>query len=119
MRAEIRRISGETGTLHWNCRGEPIKLGPRECEILKVLLTGADNHEIAQQLGMARRTVKAHFNRLYLKFGISDRVKRVKLAVMVHRQREEVLGCESWSPDLGASPQALCPLVRRIAAFPS
>ena len=75
-------------------RGHPVKLGPREWDVLRVLLTGADNLEIAQQLGMAPRTVKGHFNHLFLKFGISGGVKRVKLAVIVHRQRKELLGCE-------------------------
>ena len=78
----------------WASRGVLVKLGPRECDILRVLLTGADNSEIAQQLGMAPRTVKAHFNRLFLKFGISGGVKRVKLAVIIHRQRKELLGRE-------------------------
>jgi hypothetical protein len=31
---------------------------------------------------------------LFFKFGISGGVKRVKLAIIVHRQRKELLGCE-------------------------
>jgi DNA-binding NarL/FixJ family response regulator len=77
-----------------------MKLGPRECDVLKVLLTGATNLEIAQELGMAQRTVKAHFNHLYLKFGISGGVKRVKLAVIVLRQRDELLGASNYSRSL-------------------
>jgi DNA-binding CsgD family transcriptional regulator len=87
-------------TLRRRCAQDPVKLGPREREVLKVLLTGANNQKIAQVLGMAKRTVKAHFNRLFLKFGISGGVKRVKLAIVVQRQREQLLGCESPLPDL-------------------
>ena len=45
-----------------------IRLGPREQQIAELLLQGCDNSEIARQLKMARRTVKAHFNRLFLTF---------------------------------------------------
>jgi len=53
------------------------KLGPREQQIVELLLQGCDNAEIARQLNMARRTVKAHFNRLFLRYGISGGIKRV------------------------------------------
>jgi len=36
---------------------------------------------------MARRTVKAHFNRLFLRFGITGGIKRVKLATFVDRRQ--------------------------------
>jgi len=46
--------------------------GTREEQIVELLLQGCDNAEIASELKMARRTVKAHFNRLFLRFGITD-----------------------------------------------
>jgi hypothetical protein len=64
-----------------------VKLGPREQEIAELLLQGCDNEEIAKQLHMARRTVKAHFNRLFLRFGISGGIKRVKLATLLYRRQ--------------------------------
>jgi hypothetical protein len=42
---------------------------------------------IAKRLGMARRTVKAHFHQLFLRYGIHDGHKRVKLAVLLYRER--------------------------------
>ena len=45
---------------------KPIRLEPTEQQIAELLLQGCDNSEIARQLHMARRTVKAHFNRLFL-----------------------------------------------------
>src|SRR2546429_9178761 len=42
---------------------------------------------ISRQLKMARRTVKAHFNRLFLRFGISGGIKRVKLATLLYRRQ--------------------------------
>src|SRR5216117_3273047 len=64
-----------------------IRLGPREQQITELLLQGCDNSEIAGQLQMARPTVKAHFNRLFLRFGISGGIKRVKLATLLYRRQ--------------------------------
>jgi hypothetical protein len=66
---------------------KPIHLGPREQQIADLLLEGCDNAEIAKQLKMARRTVKAHFNRLFLRFGIRSGIKRVKLATLLYRRQ--------------------------------
>jgi DNA-binding CsgD family transcriptional regulator len=73
-------------------KGDPMKeqsvrLGPREQQIVELLLQGCDNAEIASQLSMARRTVKAHFNRLFLRFGITGGIKRVKLATLLYRRQ--------------------------------
>src|ERR1700722_11253957 len=64
-----------------------IRLGPREQQIAELLLQGCDNAEIARQLKMARRTVKAHFNRLFLRFAITGGIKRVKLATLLYRRQ--------------------------------
>jgi DNA-binding NarL/FixJ family response regulator len=66
---------------------QAVRLGPREQQIVELLLQGCDNAEIASQLKMARRTVKAHFNRLFLRFGITGGIKRVKLATLLYRRQ--------------------------------
>jgi DNA-binding NarL/FixJ family response regulator len=66
---------------------QSVRLGPREQQIVELLLQGCDNAEIASQLKMARRTVKAHFNRLFLRFGITGGIKRVKLATLLYRRQ--------------------------------
>ena len=67
------------------------QLTPREHEVAELLLRGCDQAEIAKELKMARRTVKAYLNRLYVRAGLSDftGIKRVQLAVMLHRERLE------------------------------
>jgi DNA-binding NarL/FixJ family response regulator len=60
-----------------------IQLTPRERDIVELLLLGCDNTEIGKNLNIAPRTVKAHFSRLYLRFGIADGIKRVKLCNLV------------------------------------
>src|SRR5690242_8721382 len=66
---------------------EEKSLRPRERQVVELLLQGCDNDEISQQLHMARRTVKAHFNRLFLRFGITGGIKRVKLATLLYRRQ--------------------------------
>lgn len=66
-----------------------MKLGPREVEIGKLLLEACPNKEIGEKLNMKTGTVKAHFNRMYLRFGITDGVKRVKLAALLYRNYPE------------------------------
>jgi DNA-binding NarL/FixJ family response regulator len=63
------------------------ELRPREQQVVELLLQGCDNDEISKQLHMARRTVKAHFNRLFARFGINGGVKRVKLATLLYRRQ--------------------------------
>jgi hypothetical protein len=64
-----------------------VRLGRREQQIADLLLQGCDNTEIAKQLKMAKRTVKAHFNRLFMRFGINSGIKRVKLATILYRRQ--------------------------------
>jgi hypothetical protein len=82
-----------------------VSLGPREQQIAELLLQGCDNDEIARQLKMARRTVKAHFNRLFLRFGIDSGIKRVKLATLLYRRQlcSEASATENVSPMNGSS----------------
>jgi len=79
---------------------QTVRLGPREQQIVELLLQGCDNAEIASQLNMARRTVKAHFNRLFLRFGITDGIKRVKLATLLYRRQSclQLSAMEAVSP---------------------
>jgi len=67
-------------------RGSNLELGPREQQIADLLMQGCSNSDIATQLQMNPRTVKAHFNRLFERFGIRGGVKRVKLATLLYRR---------------------------------
>lgn len=55
-------------------------LSSREQEVLSVLVTGASNKEIARELDITERTVKAHLSSIFQKTGVSDRVSLVLLA---------------------------------------
>ena len=65
-----------------------LSFGPREDQVATLLATGADNSEIAHELGMSLRMVKAHCNRLYLRYGLTgNRHKRVRLVISMSRDQ--------------------------------
>jgi DNA-binding CsgD family transcriptional regulator len=64
-----------------------MRLTRREQQVANLLLEGCENTDIARQLGIAPRTVKACFNHLYLRFGITSGIKRVKLATFLYRSQ--------------------------------
>jgi DNA-binding NarL/FixJ family response regulator len=68
-------------------QAEARQMATREQQLCSLLLECRSNREIATELGIAPRTVKAHLNRMFAKYGITDGVKRVKLAVMLYRKQ--------------------------------
>jgi DNA-binding CsgD family transcriptional regulator len=65
-----------------------IKITQRDEQVLHLLVEGCSNKEIAKQLNISPRTVKQHLRTLFLRAGITDGRKRVKLATAVF-QREQ------------------------------
>ncbi|HLV85979.1 MAG TPA: helix-turn-helix transcriptional regulator [Candidatus Sulfotelmatobacter sp.] len=62
---------------------ENVKVTPRDQQVLNLLVQGCSNKEIAGQLNISPRTVKQHLRTLFLRAGIRDGRKRVKLATAV------------------------------------
>ena len=67
--------------------GSPSSAQPQGVADYRPTVAGLRQRGNCQQLKMARRTVKAHFNRLFVRFGIHDGIKRVKLATLLYRER--------------------------------
>jgi DNA-binding NarL/FixJ family response regulator len=57
-----------------------IKITPRDQQVLRLLVQGCSNKEIASHLNISPRTVKQHLRTLFLRAGIKEGRKRVKLA---------------------------------------
>jgi len=55
-------------------------LSSREQDVLSVLVTGASNKDIARELDITERTVKAHLSSIFQKTGASDRISLVLMA---------------------------------------
>ncbi len=55
----------------------PSPLTPRQLDVLRLAADGLTTTEIAQRLSLQRSTVKTHFDHIYAKLGVSDRVAAV------------------------------------------
>lgn len=56
-------------------------LTPREIEVLKLLIAGETNKEIADRLYISDKTVKIHVNKIYKKFEVKSRSQAIIYAV--------------------------------------
>lgn len=59
---------------------DQIKITQRDEQVLRLLVQGYSNKDIAAALGISPRMVKQHLRAVYLRAGIHDGRKRVKLA---------------------------------------
>ena len=59
----------------------PIKLSKREFEVLRLLVEGQTNPEIAATLYLSPHTIKSHVTAILNKFGVSDRLQAAVFAV--------------------------------------
>jgi len=51
------------------------KLSPREIEVARMVAAGSSNKEIAHELAITERTVKAHLGLIFEKLGVRDRLQ--------------------------------------------
>jgi DNA-binding NarL/FixJ family response regulator len=65
-----------------------IKITPRDEQVLQLLMQGCSNEEIASQLNISPRTVKQPLRTLFLRAGIQDGRKRVKLATAMFAREQ-------------------------------
>jgi DNA-binding NarL/FixJ family response regulator len=66
-----------------------IKITRRDQQVLKLLVTGCSNKEIAAELNISPRTVKQHLRTLFLRAGIRQGRKRVILATAIFEFEKE------------------------------
>jgi len=91
MAAFIERATAYTRRLP--SRGE-LKISEREREVLRLLVAGYSNREIARQLGILEGTVKAHVAQLMRKIGVPNRI-----ALSVHALTHSLLSPSSTTLD--------------------
>ncbi len=59
-------------------------LTPREVEVLKLIIGGASNQTIAQQLVISQHTVKVHISNIFAKLSVSSRTQAASRAQELH-----------------------------------
>ncbi|MCP3692832.1 MAG: response regulator transcription factor, partial [Planctomycetaceae bacterium] len=79
-REELRRVTGALATPRLNADVE-VPLTQRESEVLRYLVQGLTNKEIAQVLEISYETVKEHVQHILRKVGVSDRTQAAVWAV--------------------------------------
>jgi NarL family two-component system response regulator YdfI len=60
---------------------DPVPLTERELEVLTAVARGDRNKEIARDLGVTERTVKAHLTNIYNKLGVDSRAAAVSVGI--------------------------------------
>lgn len=67
---------------------EQIKITRRDEDVLRLLVQGCSNKEIAAELNISPRTVKQHLRTLFLRAGIKQGRKRVILATAIFEKEQ-------------------------------
>ena len=67
---------------------EQVKVTRRDQDVLKLLVQGCSNKEIAAELSISPRTVKQHLRTLFLRAGIKHGRKRVILATAIFEKEQ-------------------------------
>jgi DNA-binding NarL/FixJ family response regulator len=57
------------------------QLTERERDVLRCMVDGLNNNEIAEQLVVSLGTVKFHISNIFHKLGVDSRVEAVKMAI--------------------------------------
>jgi DNA-binding CsgD family transcriptional regulator len=71
----LAQLSPERVTQPIPIPGRNETLTPREAEVLALIIAGASNRSIADQLVISEWTVKSHVSRILSKFGVSSRTE--------------------------------------------
>ncbi len=58
----------------WTHLKEDVGLAPRQAEVLRCVLGGMGDKQIACAAGISVNSVRSHLARLFRKFGVNDRV---------------------------------------------
>lgn len=81
MLARVAALRGESGTDAVAIDGTGERLTAREREVLRMVVTGMSNREIAHDLFLSPRTVERHVANIYLKLDVHNKAEAVAYAL--------------------------------------
>ncbi len=84
----MARVLSQTNTRKTEPR-ESVNLTDRELEVLAAVARGERSKEIASQLGISERTVKAHLASIYTKLGVDSRAAAIAVAAQMGLLRNQ------------------------------
>ena len=84
----------------WRALANGLSLSPRQGEIIRLLLKGYSDKQVAMELDIAIPTVRTHLSRLFLKFSLQDRNELI-LHIFGHFRKGchtngDWNGCPGW-----------------------
>ena len=77
---------------------DPSSLSPRQWEVLRLLVQGRSNKEIARTLGLAIGTVKIHVAVLFHKLGVTGRTAAAVVGARLLAQQDQSRTSRSGNP---------------------
>jgi DNA-binding NarL/FixJ family response regulator len=69
----------------WDACVDALKLSPRQAAIVRLILRGKKDKEIAAETGLSKHTVRTYLRRIFDRFGVSDRTALVLCVLSNHR----------------------------------
>jgi DNA-binding CsgD family transcriptional regulator len=89
----IREVSTSTGGIfsenEWAQLIADLSLSPQQAKIVRHLFSSLSDKQIAAEMGIAAASVRTHLRRLFLKFGLQDRLELILYVFYVFRQTQE------------------------------
>ena len=81
LAAIARAALGDVGDARPPSLGATASLSPRERDVLRLVVDGLSNKQIAERLAVSEKTVKTHVSGVLAKLGVADRTQAAVLAV--------------------------------------
>jgi len=72
---------------------QELLLSPRQAQVVKCLLSGYSDKQIAQELSLSKATVRTHMERIFGRFGVQDRTELVLYVFHCFRRSCRLNGC--------------------------
>jgi DNA-binding NarL/FixJ family response regulator len=69
----------------WDACVDALKLSPRQTAIVRLILRGKKDKEIAAEMGLSKYTVRTFLKRIFDRFDVSDRAALVLCVLANHR----------------------------------